>query len=225
MTQSIIKSIRKSKQLYHQTLKTDSQSSRDRYTEYNAMLQKVKHHAQKHCFKTKCRENKNNTRKLWQLINKATGKINDKTSIIEYLNSNGVQLHNPEDITNHFGEYFATVGNKFADKISKPTRNIDEYLRAIRSNEKSIFLQPTTPQEVQKLIKNLPNKRSSGHDGINNVILKEICDQISTPLSHLFNPITIYRDIPQMKWKQLKWCHSTKESPGMRLKTTDPFRY
>ena len=187
MTQSIIKSIRKSKQLYHQTLKTNSQTSRERYTEYNAMLQKVKCHARKHYFNTKCRENKNNTRKLWQLINKTTSKINDKTSIIEYLNSNGVQLHNPEDITNQFGEYFATVGNKFANKIAKPSRNIDEYLCAIRSNKKTIFLQPTTPQEVQKLIKNLPNKRSSGYDGINNVILKEICDQISSPLSHLFN--------------------------------------
>ena len=187
MTQSIIKSTRKCKQLYHQTLKTNSLTSRERYTKYNAMLQKVKRHARQYYFTTKCRENKNNTKKLWQLINKTTGKINDKTSIIDYLNSDGVQLHNPEDITNIFGNYFATVGSRFADKIAKPSRNVDEYLRAIRSNEKSIFLQPTTPQEVQKLIQNLPNKRSSGYDGINNVILKEICDQISSPLSHIFN--------------------------------------
>ena len=187
MTHGIIKSIRKCKQLYHKMLKNDAQSSRTRYTEYNSTLQKVKRHARKHYFETKCKENKNNMRELWQLVNKATGKINDKTSIIEYLNLNGIQLHNPEDITNQFGEYFSTVGNKFAEKIAKPERSIDEYLCAIRSNEKSIFLQPTTLQEIQKLIKSLPNKRSSGHDGINNTVLKEICDQICIPLLYLFN--------------------------------------
>ena len=33
----------------------------------------------------------------------------------------------------------------------------------------------------------LPNKRSSGHDGINNIILKEIGEYICTPLTYLFN--------------------------------------
>ena len=33
----------------------------------------------------------------------------------------------------------------------------------------------------------LPNKRSSGHDGINNIILKEIGEYICIPLTYLFN--------------------------------------
>ena len=33
----------------------------------------------------------------------------------------------------------------------------------------------------------LPNKRSSAHDGINNIILKEIGEYICTPLTYLFN--------------------------------------
>ena len=33
----------------------------------------------------------------------------------------------------------------------------------------------------------LPNKKSSGHDGINNIILKEIGEYICTPLTYLFN--------------------------------------
>ena len=41
--------------------------------------------------------------------------------------------------------------------------------------------------EITKLIRSLPNKRSSGHDGINNIILKEISDYISEPLCEIFN--------------------------------------
>ena len=33
----------------------------------------------------------------------------------------------------------------------------------------------------------LPNKRSSGHDGINNIILKEIGEYICIPMTYLFN--------------------------------------
>ena len=78
----------------------------------------IKRHAHKYYFESKCAENKSNTKELWWLINKAAGKISDKTSIIEYLNSNGLQLHNSEDITNKFGDYFSKVGNKYAERIA-----------------------------------------------------------------------------------------------------------
>ena len=187
LTPGIMKSISKCKQLYHKMLKNSSPELRTKYTEYNSTLQKIKRYARKYYFETRCEENKKNTKELWQLINKALGKITDKTSIIEHLNSKGLQLHNPEDITNKFGEYFSTVGRKFAEKIASPNKNINEYLCSIRSNEKTLFLHPTTPYELLKLMKKLPNNRSSGHDGINNIVLKEISEYICIPLTELFN--------------------------------------
>ena len=113
--------------------------------------------------------------------------MTDKTSIIEHLNSKGLQLHNPEDITNKLGKYFSTVGREFAEKITSPNKNINEYLCLIRSNEKTLFLHPTTPCKLLKVMKKLPIKRSSGHDGINNIVLKEISEYICIPLTELFN--------------------------------------
>ena len=80
-----------------------------------------------------------------------------------------------------------TVGNKFADRIASPNKGINKYLCSIRSNENSLFLHPTTPYELLKLMNRLPNKRSSGHDGINNIILKEIGEYICIPVTYLFN--------------------------------------
>ena len=187
LTPGLMRSISKCKQLYHATLGNESDQKRRKYTEYNSTLQKIKRHTKKYYYETQCQENKKNTKGLWKIINRAAGKISDKTSIIEYLNSNGLQLHNPKDITNTLGEYFSTVGKKFARKIASPTKNIDDYLSAISSNEKSLFLHPTTLGEISKLIRNLPNKRSSGHDGISNTILKEICEYICEPLCDIFN--------------------------------------
>ena len=182
-----MKSIKKCKQLYHKMLKNENPTSQTKYTEYNSTLQKIKRHACKYYFESKCAENKSNTKELWHLINKAARKISDKTSIIEYLNSNGLQLHNREDITNKFGDYFSTVGSKFTEKIASPNKSINKYLCSIRSNENSLFLHPTTPCELLKLMKRLPKKRSSGHDGINNIILKEIDEYICIPMTYLFN--------------------------------------
>ena len=66
-------------------------------------------------------------------------------------------------------------------------KNINEYLCSIRSNEKTLFLHPTTPCELLKVMKKLPMKRSSGHDGINNIVLKEISEYICIPLTELLN--------------------------------------
>ena len=84
-------------------------------------------------------------------------------------------------------KYFATVGEKFANKIPKPNRNIDEYLAKIRRNEHSLFMNPCTETEVHKLLCQLPVKSSSGHDNISNTLLKEIGPCILPVLVDIFN--------------------------------------
>ena len=42
-------------------------------------------------------------------------------------------------------------------------------------------------QEIINIIDNLPNKNSSGHYNINNILLKNIKNQIAAPLKRVFN--------------------------------------
>ena len=51
----------------------------------------------------------------------------------------------------------------------------------------SVVMRQTNQTEVENLIKALPNKMSSGHDEINNVMLKSLCSAISYPLQLIFN--------------------------------------
>ena len=46
---------------------------------------------------------------------------------------------------------------------------------------------PTTQVEIEKLINNMIPKNSSGHDGISNKLLKELCPELSYPLQIVFN--------------------------------------
>ena len=124
---------------------------------------------------------------MWQLINKIIKKENNKTNLVESLNKEGMILTEDKDIANEFGEYFASIGKTLANQRGKLTIGIDHYIDKIPQETSSLFLYPTTVTEIKQIIENLKSKPSSGYDGINNILLKEIKDSISIPLSIIFN--------------------------------------
>ena len=111
-----------------------------------------------------------------------SGKFNDKSSIIDCIRDNDILHYSPEKITNAFGNYFSTIGNKMASKIKKSKIEISKYISKINMNEKTMFWLPVTKLEIVKLIDSLPNKRSSGFDNVDNKLLKAIKLEISEPL-------------------------------------------
>ena len=50
-----------------------------------------------------------------------------------------------------------------------------------------MFFTPITEEEVIKVIKNLDTKKSAGHDGISILIIKKLADELSNPLTYIFN--------------------------------------
>ena len=45
----------------------------------------------------------------------------------------------------------------------------------------------TSKEEVIHIIEKLPNKKSSGFDNLNNILLKNLKEEIATPLEKIFN--------------------------------------
>ena len=72
-------------------------------------------------------------------------------------------------------------------KIPTSKRTSNNYLSSIPSSNASLFLTPTSPTEVLNLIAELPNKKSSGYDKINNILLKNLRLELAGPLSIIFN--------------------------------------
>ena len=159
-----------------------------------------------------CHEYKRQTKKLWGLINEISGKKNDKTGLIEYLRINGVKEYNSEKISNRFASYFAGVGKKFASKIASPRKSISDYLRLLQSSQNSLFLTPTSTQEILKIVSKLPSKNSSGHDNISNLLLKEIITPLSPALVEVFNKSLTKGEFPTvMKLAEVVPLYKGKE--------------
>ena len=184
----IKKSMTKQKKLYKLTLQQHcNMAVLDKYKTHRKILQQVKRKAKINYYRSRCREFKNDTRKLWNVINTVTGRTKKKETIINSLKIDNMKTTNSKKITNGLCDYFANVGKEFANRIPKGKYDIKYYLDKIPNNQHSIFLTPTTRTEIIKLIGSLKNKNSSGHDGISNKILKGITNSISQPLSIIFN--------------------------------------
>ena len=104
---------------------------------------------------------------MWKFISKLwiLEKKNKKLSHPEVLtNTNGVEVRGLQAVANIFSNYFAGVSQSFvsAGIDLSPSRSHKQYLPPTEST--SIFLAPVSFAEFQKIIKNLKNSISVGHD-------------------------------------------------------------
>ena len=184
----ILYSIKYSKKLYAKSIRANATSKTiSDYKDYNKLLQKIKRVAKKSYYGEMCTRFKSNTKKLWKIINEISGKTNNKDGLIDSLKVDNIHVYESKRIANRFGKYFSTVGETFAKKIPNLVRYINSYLEKIWFNNQSIFMEPCTPSEIRKLLRQLPPKNSSGYDNISNVLLKEIGPYIIDILVELFN--------------------------------------
>ena len=120
LTTSIKISIDHNKKLYAKMLRHEC--STEIYKKYNQLLRKTIRHAKIKFYNDMCCKYKCQTKKLWSLINEISGKKNDKTGVIEFLNIDGIKEYNAHQISSKFAKYFAGVGKKIAAKIATPAR-------------------------------------------------------------------------------------------------------
>ena len=151
------------------------------------VLRKVKRYAKKKYYLDRCVEFKSNPREPWKTINQVIGRNNDKSTCINELKTDNLVITRQIDIVNELGSFFSTVGECFAKNTPKPEKNLDHYLLLILRDNDSIFLAATNANEIGKLIEKLPNKKNSGYDNIDNILLKAFKNEIVGPLSMIFN--------------------------------------
>ena len=188
MVPGLLKCTQRQKLLYKKHLADPTDQSKFiKYKTYRNKLQQILRRNKEDYYKQKCKDYKRNLSKLWKVINKITHKMNDKSSAVEYLKINNIDYYETKTISEEFATHFATVGKRYASAIKTPHHNFYHYLKQIPHNTGSMYMTPTSKEELEKLIDQLPNKTSKGHDDISNVLLKRIKHAISNPLVMIFN--------------------------------------
>ena len=197
MTPDLVKDSHKLNRLYmKQKLKAPDNPRSIEYkklkNEYNA---NKRLHKQE--YYTKLLENaKSNIKKTWKILNSLTGKNNDKSSTTNSFRNNGETITDPNTIANNFCDYYSNIGETLASKIPFAHKHFSQYLS--NSNERSIFINPTHPEEIENIIRNMKPKKSQGKDNINSVFIKKIKESICRPLTLLMNKSIDNGVVPQV---------------------------
>ena len=131
LTKGIIKSGRKQLKLYEKFIQSKLSEDFAKYKIYRSTLQKLKRTSKKLHYSYKCLKFKNNTKRLWKVINSLTKKQNDKSSIIDHIKVRNITLTNPKKIANEFGKYFSTIGHQVTMKGGNSKIKIDHYISKI----------------------------------------------------------------------------------------------
>ena len=186
MTKGLLKSSNKLTKLYVNSIKSPPNSPlKLKYKVYRNIYNKLKRKAKFEYFNGIIDKAKNDSAKLWKILNKMINSKRNKMDIPNMFLINDEFTSDQGNIANGFCNYFTNVGKEFASKIPNPNHTFDSYLK--QPSNDTLFMNPTNAVEIQKILQNMKPKQSSGHDGVNSWLLKKLSNSISLPISVAIN--------------------------------------
>ena len=187
MTTDLLKASRKLDILYRKSIgKSKSDTIHSKYLKYRNIHNKNKRDTKIQHYDKLLSKYNTNIRKTWQILNNITGRLRDKTGISDTFVVNGEQISDKNLIANHFCSYFTNIGKTYASSMPKSDKLFNSYLGS-KPNPSSLYFTPTGPTEIITILKACKAKKSTGDDGISMILLKQLCEPCSVPLSMIIN--------------------------------------
>ena len=97
---------------------------------------------------------------------------------------NNKTITNPAEVANEFNKYFVSIGQTLSRNVQS-NRSYDEYL--VENTNCQLIFNPVNEEMVAKIINQLKNKSSYGHDGISNILIKQSQQCLTKSLTLIIN--------------------------------------
>ena len=130
---------------------------------------------------------KSDMKKTWQVISETLSRNKKSHEMPSVFNHEGHELADSVEIANAFNTYFANIGKNLSSQIDQSDTNADYKLYLTSPTEEKMRFKCITTDYTMKAIEGLESKKSSGHDGISNTLLKVIKASISQSLTIIIN--------------------------------------
>lgn len=177
ITSGLKTSIKEKKRLERLSVKWPL-SFREKYKIYRNKLTSVLRVAKNNYFKESLRNTQGNAKATWKILNTILGKL--KANKCDFIDIDC----DATDIPDAFNRQFLEVGNNREAARAVPPDAHRQYLTAALNA--SIYLTPTTQQEIKNILDNL-KCTAAGIDDIPPKLLKLTSTTIAAPLSYLIN--------------------------------------
>ena len=149
MTKGLEKSSITKLKLYKSTLSPKhTPENVARYKTHRNLYNKLIYTTKEEYYREKCLQFKQNSKKLWSIINKTIKKVKHKGSIIPYITVDGIKHNKPKDITNNFGSFYSKLGAMLAVKIVPGMKNVNNYISNVPHKLSSLVFRHTIIHEI-----------------------------------------------------------------------------
>ena len=144
------------------------------YNKYRNKLHHLIRTAERKYYNNLILEHRSDLKKMWQVIKTVINKRKYSPPNSRFCH-NGKIIEDKEEISNRFNHFFVNVGTSLASKIPSSNTNPASYIKVNISD--SMFLDPVTESETEKLLKLLKDS-SAGWDDIEPSLIKNIANDI-----------------------------------------------
>ena len=222
ITKGLIKSIQTKDKLYKKYIKHPTINNKIIHTKYKNNLTQLLRLSKRNHISSEIELHKHNMKKMWGTLNNLLGR-NRKQKLPEFFkNKDGIKVTDSSAIASYFNDFFTNIGSSLADRIPPPDPNFTSPLKSFNMPS-TMFLAPTSSDEVDKLVKKMKASTTTGHDGISSSLLKAVLPEINSTLIHIFNLSLSTGVVPSQRSPRLYL--STKLVTLITLTTTGLFLF
>jgi hypothetical protein len=193
ITSGILTSCKHKRELFIASTNSNNSDLKTTYRRYCTILSVVIKEAKKLNYADKIKKSVNKNKTVWDIVNLETIKTGD-TEETNTLKIDGNTISDHQEIANAFNKYFLTVAENLHKKQNTlSSQNLDNttplhfLTQAFQHPFPNINLRSVPTKEIEKIIKFLKPKNSSGYDGISTKLIKISTSFISSPLTYICN--------------------------------------
>lgn len=180
----------------------------------NQFNKNVRLEKKKHCIE-RLKKSSNKSKYAWKMADDIVDRDGRKKAL-SVLNSqinlkldNNAIITDPNKVANIFNDHFTSLAAQ-NEASSSNTSNFIEDNNSIL-NDKECRLESVNTDTIIKIIKKLPNKTSSSHDGVSYNLLKSCLNILIEPLTLLINHTIVEGTFPDCL-KHSKWWQFIKRA-------------
>jgi hypothetical protein len=184
LTRGILISRRKKNQLFKKQITSPTYANISMYKMYRNIYNSLLRKSKKMYFESCLLKFKSKPKKLWEILNYATGKPAKSNKIHEIFNGNNLTSDSKE-MAQTFNDYFAKIGPEIANSIEQCDIDPISFMPA-NPNVQDFVLNNTGQIHVIDIIKSMHSKSSVDCNNVSMELIKFVSYEICVPLAHIY---------------------------------------
>ena len=163
---------------YADFIKDPNESNKNKYMKMNKFVKKHIKIAKRKYYKSYFNKHCSNSRKQWQMINTLLNRSRPKHQTFHLRSSENDVIKDPRDVAESFNKNFASIADRLKSLNKSDANDVNHRSFLTQPVSNSIFIHPTDPNEINRIITALQNKTTSDY---------KIPALKAASLSHKFN--------------------------------------